>query len=408
MPGSSRRNRPNNNRRARQRRIERLIVISFVALFVLAALAVMGAKSTLPHRSVDLCDFAKIEFEGYDGDGIAVISADDEALDVFFSELKEDHDNAWFHSDPIGDEDYAMFRQSLSYTTPNGTGLSNGDEVSVVASCDKELAQKLKITISSSSGQYVAQGLSPIKRVSVDDVFAGLDVAFSGISPGITVTISNNSDNPLVQKMLFAIVDAKETYAEGDTLTIRASYTDEMVEETGYKVEGSSYEYDRDYTVTADSKYLTSASLLMSSIIREAIESGKSAFDDANEYGVRIFCEANMVPVYIGGKATFSYGYPDYVSAYFKTVKPEKAGTLGLAYNDLDVLYNVNITQADGKTAPACAAVRFSDIVINSDGSYSYDFSDPEILSMSYYSARVKKNVVDSYTDSYTIERVDP
>ena len=408
MPKNSRRNRPGNSRRARYRRLERIIILTFVIMMALFALTVMGAKRTLPSREVVLTDFAKIEFSGYDGDGIATISLNDDALDSFFSGLKKEHDEAWFHSDPIDDGDYAKFRQSLSFTTPNGTGISNGDEVSVIASCDKELAEKLKIDIRSTTGLFTAFGLRETKWVTVDEVFQDLNISFTGVSPGITVTITNNSTNPLVSRMLFEIVDAKETYAEGDVITIHAAYTDEMVEETGYKVDRPSDECVRDFTVTADSKYLSSSSMLPSQVIKEAIESGKSAFADANEYGVRIFCEANLVPVYIGGKATFRYGYPEYVSAYFKTVRPEKAGTLGLAYNDLDILYNVVITQADGTACTACAAVRFSDIVINSDGSYSYDFSDPRILSMSYYSARVKKNVVDSYTDSYTIERVGP
>ena len=112
--------------------------------------------------------------------------------------------------------------------------------------------------------------------------------------------------------------------------------------------------------------------------------------------------------MYVNKKATFSYGSPNYVSSYFKAVFPEKAGELGLAYNDLDIIYDVKLSQADGVACTAYGAVRFSDIIKHSDGSYSYDFSSPQLLSVSYYSARVKKNVVDSYANSYTIERVSP
>ena len=405
MPRNSRKTKQ--YQKARQKRIERTIVIVFVLMFVMCAFAVMGAKSSLPNRSVDLSDFVKVDFTGYDGDGIATVSLNDEALDAFFAGLKTEHDNAWIHSDPIDDADYVTFRQSLSYTTPNGTGISNGDEVSVVGSCDKELAEKLKIKIKATTGKFTAQGLKEMKKIPLDDVFKDLDVSFSGVSPAVSVALSNESTQPLVRQMIFEIVDAKELYSEGDVITIHASYTDEMAEETGCIVDKPSDQCIKDYTVTADSAYISDASQLPSDVISEAIEMGKSAFVDANEYGVRIFCEANLVPVYVGGHATFTYGYPQYVSAYFKTVFPEKAGDIGLSYNDLDILYNVNITQADGTTCPACAAVRFSDIMINSDGSLTYDFSNPKILSMSYYSARVKKNVVDSYANSYDIERVD-
>ena len=181
-----------------------------------------------------------------------------------------------------------------------------------------------------------------------------------------------------------------------------------MCTETGYAVAVSEEECVREYTATSDSSYIKSASDLPADIIREAIQAGKKAFTDANEYGVRIFCEANLVPVYINKKATFTYGTPNYVSSYFKSVFPEKAGELGLSYNDLDIIYDVVISQADGKSCTAYGAVRFSDIIKNSDGSYSYDFSSPQLLSVSYLSSRVKANVVDSYKKSHEIERVSP
>ena len=150
------------------------------------------------------------------------------------------------------------------------------------------------------------------------------------------------------------------------------------------------------------------SSLLPPDLLKKAIEAGKSAFTDANEYGVRIFCEANLVPVYINKKATFTYGKVNYVSSYFKTVFPEKAGDLGLSYNDLDIIYDVRISQADGTACTAYGAVRFSDIIKNSDGTYTYDLSSPQLLSVSFYSARVKKNVVDSYANTHNVERIYP
>jgi hypothetical protein len=207
--------------------------------------------------------------------------------------------------------------------------------------------------------------------------------------------------------MIFEIVDAKEYYSEGDIVRIHAKCTDDMCRETGYIVDAADEDCIRDYVVTADSEYISRSSDLPSNIIKEAIEAGKRAFVDANEYGVRIFCEANLVPVYVNKKATFAYGSPNYVSSYFKAVFPEKAGELGLAYNDLDLIYDVKLSQADGVACTAYGAVRFSDIIKHSDGSYSYDFSSPTIMSESFYSARVKKNVVDSYSTTHDIVKLN-
>lgn len=384
------------------------MVLIFALIFILCAFIVLYAYNSLPFESVDLTSLATIEYEGFNNDGVATVTVNDEEVDKLMSSLKEEHDSSWFAAEEIDDGDYAKFRQSLSFSLPRSTELSNGDTINIVASCDEALAKKLKIDITKKSSETTVSGLFEAIRISVDDVFSGLDVSFTGISPAITVALQNTSKNPLVQKMIFEIVDAKEYYSEGDILRIHAKYTDEMCRETGYTVNKPEEECIMEYTVTSDAAYISNASELPAKIIREAVEAGKKAFTDANEYGVRIFCEANLVPVYINKQATFSYGTPNYVSSYFKSVFPEKAGDIGLAYNDLDIIYDVKLSQADGVSCTAYGAVRFSDIIKNSDGSFSYDFSSPQLLSVSYYSARVKKNVVDSYANSYDIERVSP
>ncbi len=362
----------------------------------------------LPYESIDLTSLAKVEFSGINGDGNVTVSVDDSAVDALLSSVKEDYDSSWFHAEKVEDSDYAKFRQSLDFSVPNSTALINGANVTVIGTCDRQIAKKLKIDIKNNKESYTVNGLQNATKISSDEVFDGLKVSFTGISPDLTISLENTSPNPLVSRMIFEIVEPKEYYAAGDVVTVQAKYTEEMCTETGYVVDKPMEECTRDYVAGSDAEYISSAADLPSSVLKEAIEAGKKAFADANEYGVRIFCEANLVPVYINQKATFTYGTPKYISSYFKSVFPEKAGDLGLSYNDLDIIYEVRISQADGTACTAYGAVRFSDIIKNSDGSCSYDFSSPSILSESYFSARVKKNVVDSYSGSYDIERVSP
>lgn len=361
-----------------------------------------------PSRSVDVSDYVKVEFSGYNNEGIATMSINDDALNEMLASLKEEYEDEVFHPVVINDEDYIKFRQGLSFTASQDTGLSNGDKIKVTVDYDEQLAKRFKLDVTGNTCECTVSGLENVERLTLDDVFADLDVSFSGISPGITVELRNMSIHPFIKDMVFEVVDPKEAYSDGDIVTVRASYTDEMCEATGCVVEKPSEECTREYLASSDQKYVTDASALPSSIISEAIEVGKMAFKDANEYGVRVFCEGGLVPVYINKKATFVYGTPRYVSAYFKTVFPEKAGKVGLSFNDLDIIYNVEISQADGTSCTATAAVRFSDIIQNSDGSISCDFSDPTILTESFYSSRVKSNVVDSYYPSYDVTKVGP
>ena len=361
-----------------------------------------------PSRSVDVSDYVKVDFSGYNNEGIATMSINDDEVNDLLASLKEEYEEELFHPVIINDDDYIKFRQGLSFSASQETGLTNGDRIKITVDYDKQLAKRFRLDVTGNTCECVVYGLENVERLTLDDVFADLDVGFSGISPGITVELRNTSIHPFIKDMTFEVIDPKETYSDGDIVRVRADYTEEMCEETGYIVEKPADECIREYVASSDQKYITDASALPSSLVNEAIEVGKMAFKDANEYGVRVFCEGGLVPVYINKKATFVYGTPRYVSAYFKTVFPEKAGKIGLSYNDLDIIYSVEISQADGKGCTATAAVRFSDIIQNSDGTISCDFSNPSVLTESFYSSRVKSNVVDSYYSSYEVTKVGP
>ncbi|MBQ8667219.1 MAG: hypothetical protein IJ526_10190 [Lachnospiraceae bacterium] len=401
------------NRRKRRigavrRRRRNVGLLIFALLFILCAVIITRVIISLPYESVDLSQLASVEFAGFNNDGVANVVVNNSAVDELLATVKAEHDSAWFHTDDVEDGDYVKFRQSLSFITPTANNLYNGQEIPVVGSYDANLAEKLKIEIKETSGTATVSGLQDVTKIGIDEVFRDLSVTFDGVSPSLSIAIQNNSTQPLVQKMIFEIEDPKEFYADGDVVRIHAAYTEDMCRETGYIVDTPSEECVREYTASSESSYITSASDLPAGIIKEAVEAGKKAFKDANEYGVRIFCEANLVPVYINKKATFQYGTPNYVSSYFKTVFPEKAGGLGISYNDLDIIYDVKISQADGVSCTAYGAVRFTNIVKNSDGTYSYDFSDPSLISVSYLSSHVKKNVVDSFYSTHEVERVYP
>lgn len=389
----------------RRRRMRMMILVLFV-VFIAVGFIVVNAMLSLPYESIDLSELATVEIGGYNTAGTAQVVVNDDAVDELLAAVKKDYNEAHFHSTDPNDEDYLKFRQSLAFNVDKTVGLSNGSVINLYCSYDKELADTLKIDITSTTKEITVGGLPTVTRLSVEQVFEGLSVSFTGVSPSLELTMTNESANPFVQGVGFEIVEPKEYYSEGETVAIRANYTDDLSVSTQYVVDCPQGECIKEYIASADSKYLASASELPQSIIDEAISAGKNAFKDANEYGVRIFCEANLVPIYIDKKATFVYGAPQFVSAYFKTVFPEKAGDINYDYNDLDIIYSVVISQADGVKCTAYAAVRFSNIIKNSDGTYEYDFSSPKILSESYFSARVKKNVTDSYANSHNVERV--
>ena len=395
--------RKNRSRRSGFKRVSLLIAVAAVLIACGVAASYYLSK---PYVSVDLAQLYSIKTEGYDTNATATAILIDDAVDEILLDCKNAYDKAFIHLNKPSDEDYILFRNSLQGELSNCVGLANGSTVYLTCLYDKELAKTLNIEVTNVSKSFPINGLTRMTMLSLDDMFAELAVVFDGISPNLTVSVTNLSTNPFISGVNYEIINPKETYSDGDMIQIRAIYSEEVCLAKKYLVDISSEECIRTYAATSTSSYLLDAASLPDSVVSEAIDAGRTAFDNANEYGVRIYCEANLVPVYINKQATFQWTNITPVSAYLKTVFPEHEGELGLNYNDLDIIYKVGITQADGVSCTAYAAVRFSNIVVRNDGSLSYDFSNAKIMSASYYSKRVKKNVTDSYVNTHEITQV--
>lgn len=390
--------------RRRHRRTKIMIRVMIFAFFMIAA--ILFARMLLPYEKLSLNEYFTVSYDGYNTKGFTVFKRDDEALMQTMAEVLKKHDSSLFHKEEVTEEDYRNFIDSIRVVNENQSNLSNGSRISVKYTCDEMLAKKLKISVTGKSKDITVEGLSSAVVLTKEDLFRDLQVTFSGISPNITMEITNNSSNEFIKNMVFNPEEFKEYYTAGEVVRIRAFFSDAECLKQHYAITTPSEQCVMEYTVEGMGEYVNSASVLPDNFIKEAVAAGKTAFVDANEYGVRIFCEAHLVPVYINKKATFRYLEPSLISAYFKAVKPEYAGKDGNDYNDLDLVYFVKITQADGVTCDAEAVVRFSNIIQNKDGTFTSDFSNPKIMSASYSDSSIKKNVISRYETTHVIEKL--
>lgn len=381
------------------------IIFRIVFIAILCIIAGVLIHAALPYRTIDLDNYFTLSYGGYNTNGTAEAVLDESAVDSLMADVKAEYDDASIHFTKVEPEDYANFRSSLTATVSPSVGLSNGSVVTVTCHCDTDLAKKLKIDIDGYEKQVTVNSLMRATVISNEQLFEDVDVSFSGISPKLALGVTNNSEHPFLKTVTYEVVDGKDEYAEGDEVTLKAVFDPQAALDMQYVVDENA-SCTNTYTAQASSSYVTSASDISQDIIDEAVSAGAKAFTNANEYGVRIFCEGNLVPVYINKQATFVWGSPRALSAYFKVAHADEAGKLGMNYNDLDIIYECNLSQADGVNCSAYCVVRFSNFIKNEDGSISYDFSNPKIMSASYYSARVKKNVVDSYTGECEIDKV--
>ena len=390
--------------RRRRRRI-RITVLTSVFI-VLTIAAVLLFKLSLPYETWNLSQFYNISYGGYNTEGTVELSLNEEELDKAIDKLKVDYQYSLIHLKACNNEDYEAFKSSIQASVSAPKHLSNGSTVVISYSYDKELADKINLDVIGNDTTETVSGLISATKLSKEDIFKDLSVTFSGISPNVTMTITNNSPIPFLQNMVFNPVEIKDCYSLGEEIAIRAYYSKEEALNQHYSIDIDSEGCIEYYTVTSDSAYLSDASKLAQSVVDEAIASGYEAFTNANEYGVRIFCEANLVPVYINKQATFEWAKESFRSAYLKCVRDEYAGLNGNHYNDLDIIYEATLTQANGVNCHCYAVVRFSDLIVNSDGSVTYDFSNPKIMSADYKIDSIHKTVATNYEGTHTVTKI--
>ena len=382
-----------------------LLLIPIFAAIVGAGWYVVA--NATPGDTLVLADYFEVSYEGYNNSGrVRMVRKDDMLFDEVDA-IRLAQKEGLIANKAVANDEYLQFAAGIAAMIDNNDNLTNGDRFTVSYLYDKELAKRLRINVDDTETSHTVEGLTNASPLTVDDLFKDLSVEFSGISPNVELTITNNSTNPLVQSLVFKPVEYKETYTAGETVTIRCYFNENERLSDFYYIDTPAEECVRDYVVGGTEQYVTSLDQIPAEVIKEAFEAGKKAFVDANEYGVRIFCEAHLVPVYINQQATFRYLSPSLIAAYFKSVNPEEAGKNGNDYNTLDLIYSVSITQADGVTCKCEAVVRFNNFIQNTDGSISYDFSDPSIMSASYSNSAIHKNVVTRYEGTYSIEKLD-
>lgn len=393
----------------RKRRRTKMI-LGATLLCAITVVLLMLLWSIISYDVVDLSDYATYTYGGYNHKGTVDVTVDTEKVSQLIRHLKDTYNDRLIHIYKCEDEDYNAFYNSLSATMNVPDNLSNGSEYSYTINYDKELARKLRLSVKKDTKTVTVTGLVTATVLKLDDVFKDVSLELDGMSPDITATVVNNSMDPFVSGMVFAIVEPKEKYSIGDVIKIRAYFSEEECLNKHFVVEKTSEECIKEYVVEGLPEYIQKADELPKEIIDEAVSRAKDAFTDAAalEYGLRVYSEANIMYVVDPKTKKYTFRWDSFrpISAYFK-VPYNGAGESGKSYNDIDVCFAFVMTQADGKKCDGEAVVRYTNISKTADGMYKYDFSNPKIISASHFDSRIKKNVISNYENDYSIEKLD-
>ena len=344
-----------------------LIAVLFTVLYV--------ALNDATKESVNLNEHVHITLTGFNGEGILTATIDK-------------------------DDKYGAFYDTVSVDFSKSTGLTNGDEVTITYSYDKRAAKLYKLKVSASSQHYTVTGLVDPVPVSKNDLFEGVNIAFEGIAPLVTASI-DDSASTFRDVVTYEIVDDAEYYDIGDKVKVRAVFDEADLEELDYMAEVESSECIMEYTVEGVDRYITDTEEITDEMMASLEKEALTLFTDANEYGMRIFCDAGLVPVYVNKKTTFVWSSPNHISSYLNVLKEDNYGKTGTHVNDVKLCYESVISQADGKACKAEVVVRFQDIILKEDGSIDLNLDSGEIISADRRDSHIKALVRNEADDDY-------
>ncbi|MCR5791475.1 MAG: hypothetical protein K6G83_16455 [Lachnospiraceae bacterium] len=387
-----------------KRKRKRGTIAAILLLFaVFAAAAVSFFLSRRPYGVISLKDCYLKSLKGYDGKGSFELTLDEGKLKAGLFEAMKQQENSIFAGDAPDKEAYLSFADTVSAKAPAGS-LKNGDTAELTYDCDMALAGRLNLKITGREETVTVSGLNEARTITTEELFQDVSLSFAGASPRLTLTVVNNSEDDFIRDIVFHPAEEKPYYALGDRITLRAYFGENECMKRQIVTEKPSAECLKVYEVSDTDRYVGREDILPASFLTRAVEAGKAAFTDANAYGVRVFIEAGLVPIYVNKQATFQWKTPEFYKAFYKTIKPGSENNPGVAFNMLDLIYTCDMTQADGVTTSARAVVRFENIIKRADGTYDCDLSDPSLISASHIASNITQVVIDYSKDDYFVE----
>lgn len=195
------------------------IIGACVALVLVLLIVIALHKPT-----VNLNDYLKVTYGGYDGGGVAYTEID-------WNSMKEDFENKISYKRGMAQTGgMTPIDIIMEYTNANIEGknekLSNGDKVSYTWKVDKDaIAKLIKCKIKYSDGSKKVSGL---KEMELFDPFKNLKVTFSGVEPNGEADIEYNGD--MLSEYDFTC-DKTSGLKNGDKIKIS------LTEDAGYYVD---------------------------------------------------------------------------------------------------------------------------------------------------------------------------
>ena len=369
------------------------IIGACVALVLVLLIVIALHKPT-----VNLNDYLKVTYGGYDGGGVAYTEID-------WNSMKEDFENKISYKKGMAQTGgMTPIDIIMEYTNANIEGknekLSNGDKVSYTWKVDKDaIAKLIKCKIKYSDGSKKVSGL---KEMELFDPFKNLKVTFSGVEPNGEADIEYNGD--MLSEYDFTC-DKTSGLKNGDKIKIS------LTEDAGYYVDQYNKApsvLEKEYKVKNLGKYLSKIKEVDTDGMNSARSKAQKSISDMVDYWSE---DVTLDKVsYAGDYLQVAKDSDDYTKNYY------------------GVIYQINAhIQPDGgqrKDVVSYYSMKFENVIVGGDGKCEIDLDEYDVpyddfsvevtsgdLSSGSYSfdgyqtlEELKKNYVDEVADEFDCE----
>lgn len=208
-----------------------VLILGIVAAVIIIGIIVGVVIANLP-TTIYMDDYITIKYEGLSTKGDAYMDFNSEA---FMNALK---------AEMTEQEAYTMMARLensgsiLELEVPEN--LANGDEIHILFSFDNEIAKEYGVQFKLKNDTIKVEALQEPVFL---DLFADIELTYTGCSPYSKVEFVNNSTNTFIQEEVSYYISNNYNLEEGETFTIEAYFSEYDAEEAGYIILESNKEY---------------------------------------------------------------------------------------------------------------------------------------------------------------------
>lgn len=340
-------------------------VIKIAIPVVILVIILMVKFIPMGNDEFSLAKYITLDITGLNEDGDATGSLDQVAL---YAAISTDETTA------KEKQDIEDFIKTITFTLSKSEKLSNGDKITIKVTYDKAKAKLADVKVDSDSRVVKVTGLTSGKEL---DAFADLKIITSGISPFITVTYSNETENEYLKSLEYSI-SLTSNLAIGDEITITCNADKDSAADKGYYLKAT----EMTYTISEADQYISDPATMDQGIITDLAEADLNAIKtETADTTFRMAYQVTHDNAYLyldnNEKAT---GFKQYKSvlAYNTTGYEQKHQNYIMVFYKGSIAIPTYKEDDPYKYIDAYFCFLYYDAILKTDGSISMAVNDPQ------------------------------